>query len=76
MTLLTGLRHPTRLAGLIALSGYLPLAPMLAAERTTANHDVPIFMAHGSYDPVVRLDRAIASRDALLALGYSVDWHT
>ncbi len=76
MTLLTGLRYRTRLAGLIALSGYLPLGTTLAAERHAANHDVPIFMAHGDYDPVVRVERAVQSRDALVRLGYQVEWHT
>lgn len=76
MTLMTGLRHPSRLAGLVALSGYLPLAGRLAAERHQANHETPIFMAHGSYDPVVRLERALASRDALIHYGYQVEWHT
>ena len=75
MTLMTGLRQPSRLAGLIALSGYLPLSRELVAERHAANADVPIFMAHGSYDPVVRLERALQSRDALTALGYDVEWH-
>ena len=76
MTLMTGLRQPARLAGLIALSGYLPLGPLLAAERHAVNHDVPIFMAHGTFDPVVRLERAMQSRDQLIKLGYHVDWHT
>ncbi|HVR53492.1 MAG TPA: dienelactone hydrolase family protein [Pseudorhodoferax sp.] len=76
MTLHTGLRHPERLAGLIALSGYLPLAATLAAERHPANFATPIFMAHGSEDPMVVLPRAEASRDALQALGYAVQWHT
>lgn len=76
MTLMTGLRHPARLAGLIVLSGYLPLSAELPSERHAANHDVPIFMAHGSYDPVVRLERALQSRDLLVRLGYRVDWHT
>ena len=75
MTLLTGLRHGKRLAGLVALSGYLPLADRTAAERTPANTDVPIFMAHGQADPMIPLARAAASRDALRALGYTVDWH-
>ncbi len=75
MTLMTGLRHPARLGGLIALSGYLPLAAEVAAERHAANHDVPIFMAHGTYDPVVRFERALQSRDVLVKLGYQVDWH-
>lgn len=76
MTLHTGLRHPQRLAGLIALSGYLPLAATLEAERHPANFDTPIFMAHGTADPVVVLARAEASRAALQALGYQVQWHT
>ena len=75
MTLMTGLRQPQRLAGLIALSGYLPLSASLAAEAHAINRDVPIFMAHGDYDPVVRIDRALQSRDALVALGYPVEWH-
>jgi phospholipase/carboxylesterase len=75
MTLLTGLRHTERLAGLVGLSGYLPLAARTAAERSAANADVPIFLAHGRDDPMIALDRATASRDALLALGYAVEWH-
>ena len=76
MTLMTGLRHPARLGGLIALSGYLPLGAQLAAERHALNHDVPIFMAHGSHDPVIRIERAMQSRDHLIQLGYQVDWHS
>jgi phospholipase/carboxylesterase len=57
------------------MSGYLPLASTLAAERHEANADVPLFLAHGRSDPVVGFDRATASRDALLALGYQVEWH-
>ncbi len=75
MTLLTGLRHAERLAGLVGLSGYLPLAATTAAERHAANADVPIFLAHGRADPVIPLARASASRDALQALGYAVEWH-
>ncbi len=75
MTLLTGLRHRQRLAGLVGLSGYLPLADTTAAERSEANARVPIFLAHGRDDPMVGIDRAIASRDALRALGYDVEWH-
>jgi len=74
MALMTGLRHPERLAGIVALSGYLPLAGALAAERHVANAKVPIFMAHGRQDPVVVLPRATASRDALQVLGYNVQW--
>lgn len=74
MALMTGLRHRERLAGIMGLSGYLPLADTLAAERSPANADVPIFLAHGLQDEVVRIDRATASRDLLLSLGYPVQW--
>jgi phospholipase/carboxylesterase len=76
MALHTGLRHKARLAGIMALSGYLPLAGTLDVEASDANKATPIFMAHGTQDPVVVLDRAEASRDKLNALGYSVEWHT
>ena len=75
MTLQTGLRHPEKLAGMLCLSGYLPLAPVTAAERTEANLQTPIFMAHGRQDHVVPFLRAEQSRDALQALGYQVEWH-
>jgi phospholipase/carboxylesterase len=75
MALMTGLRHSERLAGIVGLSGYLPLADLTSAERSAASRDVPIFLAHGSHDGVVLLQRASASRDALSALGYDVEWH-
>jgi phospholipase/carboxylesterase len=75
MTLMTGLRHPERLGGLVGLSGYLPLAAATQAERHAANADVPIFLAHGSVDQVIPLERATASRDALVAMGHPVEWH-
>ena len=75
MTLMTGLRHAERLAGLAGLSGYLPLASETVAERSPANADVPVFLAHGTRDPVVPYARAVASRDVLLAMGYPVEWH-
>jgi phospholipase/carboxylesterase len=76
MTLFTGLRHAESLAGLIALSGYLPLADKTAAERSSVNQNTPIFMAHGTHDGVVPIGRAEASRDALKQLGYAVQWHS
>lgn len=76
MALHTGLRHKAKLAGIMALSGYLPLAGTLTAQASEANQTTPIFMAHGTQDPVVVIDRAEASRDTLNAHGYSVDWHT
>ncbi len=75
MTLQTGLRHPEPLAGLLCLSGYLPLADKLTAERHPANQATPIFMAHGRGDPVVPIMRAEASRDLLGTLGYGIEWH-
>jgi phospholipase/carboxylesterase len=75
MTLMTGLRHPERLAGLAGLSGYVPMAETTAAERHMANQDVPIFLAHGRQDPVVPLQAGEASRELLQNLGYPVQWH-
>lgn len=75
MTLMTGLRYRERLAGLIGLSGYLPLASLTAGEREPANADVPIFLAHGRQDDVIPLPLAVASRDALVGLGHDVEWH-
>ena len=75
MTLMTGLRYPERLAGLVGMSGYLPLAATTAAERSAANRDVPVFLAHGSEDEIVAPTRGQASREALVALGHTVEWH-
>lgn len=76
MALHTGLRHPHALAGIMALSGYLPLATSLVAERHSANADTPIFMAHGSMDSVVIPLRGESSRDMLRSIGYTVEWKT
>jgi phospholipase/carboxylesterase len=76
MTLLTGLRAPQRLGGLVALSGYLPLPDTTAAERSAANAGLPVFMAHGEDDEMVVPERGEAARDALQALGYAIDWHS
>jgi phospholipase/carboxylesterase len=76
MALHTALRHPAKLAGIMALSGYLPIASTVATERHAANANTPIYMAHGTQDPVVVLSRAEASRDVLAGLGYKVQWHT
>jgi phospholipase/carboxylesterase len=75
IALQTGLRHRERLAGVMALSAYLPLAETLPAEAAVQNKDVPIFYAHGTYDPVIPIAMATASRDRLGALGYPVEWH-
>lgn len=75
MTFMTGLRHPERLAGLLGMSGYLPLGTLTEAEQHPVNAGMPIFQAHGTADGVIPIARAMQSRDALLALGYPVEWH-
>jgi phospholipase/carboxylesterase len=75
MVLYIGLRLPHQLAGIVALSGYLPLALSLNLEKHSANQSTPIFMAHCTYDPVVALDRAQASHSLLEKLGYQLDWN-
>lgn len=75
MALLTGLRHDERLAGIAGMSGYLPLAETTGQERSDANRLTPIFLAHGTMDPVVPLVAGQMSRDALRALGHDVEWH-
>jgi phospholipase/carboxylesterase len=75
IALQTGLRHNERLAGIMALSTYLPVASTLKAEASPANRAVPIFMAHGLDDPLIPIERAMASRRQLEAAGYSVEWH-
>jgi phospholipase/carboxylesterase len=75
MTLQTGLRYPGKLAGLMCLSGYVPLADKVSNERTAESITTPIFMVHGRADPVIPIARAEQSRDLLKALGYQVEWH-
>lgn len=72
----TGLRYPQRLAGIMALSTYLPLRATLAAEAAATNRDVPIFMAHGAEDPVVPMSMADTSLQLLKQLQYEVDFHS
>lgn len=75
MTLMTALRYPERLGGAVGMSGYLPLASLAPAERSAANADLPIFLAHGTQDPIVPIARGAASRDALRTMGHDVEWH-
>ena len=75
VSLYTVPRCPERLAGVMALSAYLPLAARLAAERLAANDATPVFMAHGLADPVLPFALGAASRDELKALGFQVEWH-
>ncbi|HUQ74502.1 MAG TPA: alpha/beta fold hydrolase [Burkholderiales bacterium] len=75
IVLQTALRFPERLAGVMALSCYLPIASTVAAERSEASKALPIFMAHGRHDDIIPINRAQTSREALEKLGYSVEWH-
>ena len=75
IALQTALRYPERLAGVLALSAYLPQAASLQSERSPANQGIPIFMAHGSRDDIIPLRRAEESRKLLEAAGYPVEWH-
>jgi phospholipase/carboxylesterase len=75
IVLQTALRYPKPLAGVMALSTYLPIAGRLEAERNAANAGIPVFMAHGQFDDIIPIQRAQASRDALQKLGYKPEWH-
>jgi phospholipase/carboxylesterase len=75
MALFTGLRQPERLAGIMALSTYVPVAAALAREADPANADTPILMAHGIEDPIVPFRLGAGSRDLLRKLGHAVEWH-
>ncbi|MDH5537262.1 MAG: alpha/beta hydrolase [Betaproteobacteria bacterium] len=75
MALQTGLRHAQRLAGVMALSTYLPLAGSFAAEAAPANARTPVFMAHGTLDPMVPHAMGLSSRDLLKQAGYDIEWH-
>jgi len=75
MALHTALRHPERLAGVMALSCFLPVARSVATEASAANRGVPIFMAHGIADDLIPVARARTARDTLTGLGYEVEWH-
>lgn len=71
----TATRLQAHLAGVLALSTYLPLSSLLEAEKTAANLQTPIYMAHGRYDEVISLDMGWTSAQKLQTAGYSVDWH-
>jgi phospholipase/carboxylesterase len=75
IALQAGLRYAKQLAGIMALSTYLPLAQSLQAEASAANRSIPIFFAHGTQDPVIAMAMGEASRQALTAAGYLVEWH-
>ena len=76
VALACGIRHGQQLGGIVALSTYLPIAEIVAAERHAANVQTPIFMAHGTFDPVVPLMLGEISRKRLLGFGHPLDWHS
>jgi phospholipase/carboxylesterase len=71
----SGLRYPHKLAGIVALSSYLPTIEPLKVERSIANNAVPLFMAHGIIDPIVAIESGKSAFDALKSMGYSIEWH-
>jgi len=75
ITLAAGVRYPQRLAGLIGMSGYMPLADTTSMERHDAHRDLPVMLAHGRNDGIVPLARGTAARELLLGLGHPVEWH-
>jgi phospholipase/carboxylesterase len=72
----TGLRHPEPLAGILALSTYLPLSESLDAEAHAANRSTPIFQAHGTMDPMVPVELGRTTHELLSERGYAASWHT
>ena len=76
IALAAGLRHADKLAAIVALSAYLPIAEVTAGERHAANAATPIFMGHGAFDPVVARYLGERSRDRLREWGYHVDWRS
>lgn len=70
-----GLRYPQQLAGVVALSTYLPTIEQLKTERSAANNAVPIFMAHGIIDPIVEVESGKAAFDTLKSMDYKIEWH-
>jgi phospholipase/carboxylesterase len=76
MSLYTGLRYPKKLGGMIALSTYLPILDSLEKERTLINQDIPIYMAHGMFDPIVPFAMGQNSKEYLQNLGYKIEWHS
>ena len=76
LALYTGTRLPEKLAGIMGLSCYMLLGSRLATDSSGANQTTPIFMAHGTQDPVVSVQYGDETRRQLEAAGYAVEWHT
>ena len=75
IALFSGLRYPQSLAGIMGLSCYMLLEDLLPLERTRINYGTPLFLAHGTQDPVVEVRRGLESRELLEAGGYPLEWH-
>lgn len=71
----TALRYQHKLAGVVALSTYLPISATLPKEKSAANQNIPIFMAHGNFDEVITIQTSQHSRDFMQAEHYEVEWH-
>jgi phospholipase/carboxylesterase len=76
ISLFSGPRYPDKLAGIMGLSSYMLLEDLLPAQRARANYQTPIFLAHGTQDPMVDVRRGAEARQLLEAGGYPVEWHT
>jgi len=76
MALYTGLRYPKKLAGIMALSSYLPLKNTFTTEAHVANQETPLFMAAGLHDPIVQYAWSSETKDVLTALNYPIQWHS
>ncbi len=76
MALMTGLRYLKPLAGIIALSGYLPMAEEVFQQASAANRQIPIFLAHGTRDPIVPYALGESTHHALKQANYPVNWHS
>ena len=75
ISLYAGPRYPEKLAGIMGLSCYMLLEDLLPAERTRVNYQTPVFLAHGTQDPLVDVRRGTEARQLLEAGGYPVEWH-
>ena len=76
MALYTGVRFEQRLGGIMGLSAYLLASDALQSEQQAANVATPLFLAHGTYDPVLPYALGEQSRAALTAAGHDVGWHS
>ncbi len=76
MSLHVSTRLNKKIAGIIALSSYLPVSQLLVEDKNTTNINTPIFMGHGTQDPVVPYSLGESSRDKLIQAGYKIDWHS